>query len=127
METRTAVSEYDVHGGERRVPETSDVPDLDVLATTDRRQPSLTLFVVNRNWRESIPATIRIEDFAAGSQATVRTLNADSILTGNDEEHPDRVHPVETSLHLTGSTFRYEFPAHSVTAISYGGAPVRRH
>jgi alpha-N-arabinofuranosidase len=123
VETRTEVSEYDVHGGERRVPEISDVPDLDVLATTDSRQPSLTLFVVNRDWRKSIPATIRIEDFAVGSQATVRTLNADSILTGNDEEHPDRVHPGETSLHLTGSTFRYEFPAHSVTAISYGGAP----
>jgi len=47
----------------------------------------------------------------------VWTLNADSILTGNDEEHPDRVHPVETNLHLTANNFRYEFPAHSVTVI----------
>ncbi|HXJ96029.1 MAG TPA: alpha-L-arabinofuranosidase C-terminal domain-containing protein [Terriglobia bacterium] len=127
VETRTEVSEYDVHGGERRVPEISNVPDLDVLATTDTHSASLTLFVVNRDWRKSIPATIRIEDFAPGSQATVRTLNADSILTGNDEEHPDRVHPVETSLRLTGSSFRYAFPAHSVTAISFGGRAAAAH
>jgi len=118
-ETRTEVSEYDVHGGERRVPEISGVPDLDVLATVDSRRPSLTVFVVNRDWRESIPATIRIEDFTVGSQATVHTLNEDSILATNDEEHPERVHPVETSIHLTGSNFRYEFPAHSITAFSF--------
>jgi len=128
VETRTEVSEYDVHRGERRVPEISDVPDLDVLATSDSHGSSLTLFVVNRDWRKSIPATIRIEDFAAGSQATVHTLNADSILATNDEEHPERVRPVETSIRLTGSNLRYEFPAHSVTAISFsaGTAAVRR-
>jgi alpha-N-arabinofuranosidase len=119
VETRTEVSEYDVHRGERRVPEITDVPDLDVLATADGHGSSLTLFVVNRDWRKSIPATIKIEDFAVGSQATVHTLNADSILTSNDEEHPDRVRPVETVVHLTGSNFRYEFPAHSVTVLSF--------
>jgi len=119
VETRTEVSEYDVHRGERRVPEISDVPDLDVLATADDRGSSLTLFVVNRDWRKSIPATIQIEDFAVGSQATVRTLNADSILATNDEEHPERVRPVETSIHLMGGNLRHEFPAHSVTAISF--------
>jgi alpha-L-arabinofuranosidase len=126
VETRTEVTEYDVHGGVRRVPEISNVPDLDVLATADSRRPFLTLFVVNRDWRKSIGATIRIEDFSAGSQATVRTLNADSILTGNDEEHPDRVHPVEASLRLTGNDFRYEFPAHSLTVIGLAGEAAAR-
>jgi len=119
VETRTEVTEYDVHGGERRIPEISSVPDLDVLATTDSHRPFLALFVVNRNWRKSIFATIRIEDFAAGSQAAAHTLNADSILSVNDEEHPDRVRPVETGVHLTGTNFRYEFPAHSVTVLSF--------
>lgn len=122
VQTRTDVSEYDVHGGERRVPEIPNVPDLDVLATTDSRGPALTLFVVNRDWRKSIPSTIRIEDFSVGSRATVRTLNGDSILTTNDEEHPNRVHPVETTLRLTGSNLQYEFPAHSVVAITFAGS-----
>lgn len=119
VETRTEVSEYDVHGGERRVPEISNVPNLDVLATSDSQKSVLTLFVVNRDWRKPIAATIRIDDFTPGTQGSVRTLNADSILSGNDEEHLDRVHPVVTKLPISGNSFRYEFPAHSVTAISF--------
>jgi alpha-L-arabinofuranosidase len=127
VETRTEVSQYDVHGGEHRVPEISNVPSLDVLATTDTGQPFLSLFVVNRDWRNPIPCTVKFDGFNPGSQATVRTLNADSILTGNDEEHPGRVQPVSTKLAISGSNFRYEFPAHSVTVISFGGEPKRYH
>ena len=118
VETQTQVSEYDVHGGSRRVPDIPDVPNLDVLATTDTRRPSLTLFVVNRDWRKPIAATIEIKDFAPASRATVRTLNADSILAKNDEQHPDSVRPTTADLSISGNTFRYEFPAHSVSMIS---------
>jgi len=118
VETRTEVSEYDVHGGSRRVPEIPEVPNLDVLATTDSKQPSLTLFVVNRDWTKPIAATIELKNFAPASRATVHTLNADSILAKNDEQHPETVRPATADLTIAGNSFRYEFPAHSVSVIS---------
>lgn len=118
VQTRTEVSEYDVHGGVRRVPEISSVPWLDVLATTDSRRHDLTLFVVNRDWRKSIPATIVIKDFAPAPQATVRRLEADSILSKNDEEHPGAVQPVATTLGVAGDNLHCEFPKHSLTVIT---------
>ncbi|HMD87104.1 MAG TPA: alpha-L-arabinofuranosidase C-terminal domain-containing protein [Terriglobia bacterium] len=118
VRTRTEVEEYNVQGGEHRVPDIPHVPYLDVLATIDSARHNLILFVVNRDWRKAIPAAIDLKDFDHAPEATVRTLNADSVLTKNDEEHPDTVHPVTTRLNVPGANFRYEFPAHSVTVMS---------
>jgi alpha-N-arabinofuranosidase len=117
VHTRTEVGEYNVQGGEHRVPDIPNVPYLDVLATTDSARHNLVLFVVNREWRKPIPAAIELKDFIPGPEATVRTLNADSILAKNDEEHPDTVRPLTTRLKVSGGSFRYEFPAHSVTVM----------
>jgi alpha-L-arabinofuranosidase len=97
------------------------------MATTDSRKSSLSLFVINREWRNTIPAIVQVNGFSPGSQATLRTLNSDSVLTSNDEEHPDRVKPVATTLAVSGSSFHYDFPAHSVTEISFSpGAQASR-
>ena len=104
--------------GSAAVPEIADVPYLDVLATTSSERHNLVLFVVNRDSMKPIPAVIDVKGFSAGPQATVHTLNADSVLTGNDEAHPGSVTPATTSRKIAGDSLRYEFPAHSVTVIS---------
>jgi alpha-L-arabinofuranosidase len=117
--TRTEVSEHDVGPVLRRLPAMPDVPSLDVLATTDSVRQDLTLFVVNRDWKHSISRTVQLKGFVAAGQATVRTLTADSILEENNEEHPDGVHPGTSGLNLSGDSFHYAFPEHSLTVISF--------
>lgn len=119
--TRTTVREYDVKNGVRRVPDIPNVPYLDVLATTDSHRGGITLFVVNRDWRRSIPAQIAMHHFHAAATAQVRTLTADSILTGNNEVHPERVRPVTNTLRVAGSEIHYAFPARSLTVITMDG------
>ncbi|PYU92508.1 MAG: hypothetical protein DMG25_11925 [Acidobacteria bacterium] len=119
VHTRTEVREYDVGRVLRRLPAMPDVPSLDVLATTDSIRHDLTLFIVNRDWKHSISATVRLKSFVAAGQATVRTLTADSILAENNEEHPNTVHPVTSSLRLGGDSFHYTFPEHALTVITF--------
>jgi len=116
--TETTVPMYDVHNGNRRVPEIPRVPYLDVLATSDSHSGVLTLFVVNRDWRAAMPTTIDLDDFQPATRATVRALNSASILDRNDEVHPHAVVPVTGRLTISGSHFPYEFPAHSLTVLT---------
>jgi len=116
--TDTRVPMYDVHNGNRRVPEIPGVPYLDVLATRDSGSGDLTLFVVNRDWRAAMPTTIDLRDFQPAPQATVRTLNSASILDRNDEVHPHAVEPLAAGLTVSGRRFPYEFPAHSLTVMT---------
>ena len=117
--TRTEVGEYDVGAVLRRLPAMPNVPNLDVAATTDSTRHDLTLFVVNRDWRHPISALVVLKGFEATGRATVRTLNADSILAENNEEYPDAVHPVKSSLNLDGNSLHYTFPEHSLTVLSF--------
>ena len=75
-----------------------NVPNVDVAGTTDSTRHDLTLFVVNRHWRHPISALVVLKGFEATGRATVRTLNADSILAESNEEYPNAVHPVRSSL-----------------------------
>jgi alpha-L-arabinofuranosidase len=118
VSTRTAVGEYNVRDGVRRIPNIPEVPWLDVLATTDSHRRNLSLFVVNRNWQRGIQAGVNVQGFNPASKASVRTLTTDSILTRNDEVHPNWVRPLKSELSLTASTFQYEFPKHSLTVIT---------
>lgn len=116
--TRTTVDEYDVHHGLPPVADITDVPWLDVFATRNSSSGDLVLFVVNRDWRRTFPASIRLRDFNPATKAVVRTLTAGSFLEENDEINPGRVHPVTTSLQISGNPFHYEFPEHSLTVIT---------
>lgn len=119
VSTETTVREYDVKDGVRRIPNIPNVPWLDVLATTDSHSHNLSLFVVNRDWRHAIPAELQLKDFPAGSTAAVKTLTSDSILTENNEFHPDRVHPVSTQIDVSGDLIHYKFPPHSLTVFIF--------
>ena len=117
--SQTEVRTYDVHEGIRRAPEIPGVPYLDVLATRHSANGALVLFVVNRDWNNAIPASIRFTDFTPAATVQVLTLNADAIAAQNDEEHPDRVRPVSATLPLSGPELHYVFPPHSVSALTF--------
>jgi alpha-N-arabinofuranosidase len=117
--SQTEVRTYNVHEGVRRVPEIPDVPYLDVLATRYSPSGDLVLFVVNQDAKNAIPTAIRFKDFTPAASVQVRTLNADAITAQNDEEHPDRVRPVSSTLPLSGAELHYAFPAHSVSVLTF--------
>ncbi len=117
--SQTEVRTYDVHEGIRRAPEISGVPYLDVLATRHSASGDLVLFVVNRDWNNAIPTSIRFKDFTPAAAVQVRTLNGDAITAQNDEEHPDRVRPVSSTLPFSGTELHYAFPAHSVSVLTF--------
>jgi alpha-N-arabinofuranosidase len=117
--TRTAVAHYDIHQGQRRIPEIPDVPYLDVLATRDSMRSDLVLFVVNREWKNAMPATVDLTDFEAAPEVMVHTLTGGSILEKNDEENPERIRPTASKLRLSGDRLRHTFPAASLTVLIF--------
>jgi alpha-N-arabinofuranosidase len=116
--TETQVRHYDVHNGLSSMPEVPDVPYLDVLATKNSTNGDLVLFVANRDLKNAIPATLRLQGFSAAAQAQVDTLAADSLATENTGDHPDTIRPVASTLAVTGDEIRYEFPKLSVTVMT---------
>jgi alpha-N-arabinofuranosidase len=117
--SQTEVRTYNVHQGVRRVPEIPDVPYLDVLATRRSSDGDIVLFIVNRDANKAIPASIRFKDFTPAGRVEVQTLNAEAISTQNDEEHPDRVRPVSSTLTLSGAELHYAFPVHSLSVLTF--------
>jgi len=109
--------EYSIAHGVNRLPEIANVPYLDVVAAESEGGKSLVLFCVNRHLTRSLTASF---DFASlgvkGQAAKVTTLAADSILTENDEEDPNRVKPV-THTEAVHGIFMHKFPNASVTVI----------
>ena len=117
--TRTTVGHYDIHEGQRRFPEISDVPYLDVLATRDSKKNNLVVFVVNRDWKNSITGTVELGDFTPAPDVMVHTLSGGSLLDRNDEENPERVRPVNSTLRAEGTSLRHTFPAASLTVLVF--------
>jgi len=117
--TRTSVRHYDVHEGQRRFPEIPDVPYLDVLATRDSKKGDLVVFVVNRDWKNAMAATVEIRDFAPAGEAMVHTLTGDSLLVRNDEENPERIRPVASQENVGSGSLRHTFPPASVTVLIF--------
>jgi alpha-L-arabinofuranosidase len=116
--TETQVRHYDVHDGMTSMPEIPNVPYLDVLATKNSTNGDLALFVANRDWKNSTPATLRLQGFSAAAQAQVDTLAADSPLAENTGDKPEAIRPVTSSLAVTGNEIKYVFPKLSVTVIT---------
>ena len=106
---------YDVEQGNIRIPEIRDVPYLDVVAALNAAGDRLTLFAVNRNTAADVPAQIVIAGWTP-KQARVKTLKGASVYQPNDEEHPEAVKPVETTV-PAAARWSYTFPAASVTVM----------
>jgi alpha-N-arabinofuranosidase len=117
VDSRTTVETYDVHEGNKRIPDIEKVPYLDVTAAINGKGDKLTLFCVNRDLKRDIKARIRVNGFAAGSEAKVQQLSASSIYEKNDEVSPDAVHPRDVNVAAAGPDFEYSFPAASVSVM----------
>ncbi len=117
--TETRARQYDVHAGQSFAPEILAVPYLDVLGTVNSASSDVSLFVVNRDPRNSQPASIHISGFTPQPDVRVLTLAAPSLLDHNDEEHQNVVRPVESHEVLEGTTLRHVLPAGSVTVLLF--------
>jgi len=98
----------------------TSIPMLTALAGTDGAG-RLTLLVLNRALTDSLTTTIRLVGYIPQSNATVRTLTADS-LTANNETYPATVRLTTSDLSSVAETLSYTFPAHSLTLIELQSA-----
>lgn len=90
---------------------------LDICATLDDAQRQLALLVVNRSQDQPMETEIALAAgrFAGPVQAFV--VNGPEIKAENTFDAPDNVGTRELSLTADGSSWRYTFEPHSVTAL----------
>jgi alpha-N-arabinofuranosidase len=119
VEVRTNTDTYDVHDGNVRLPEITDVPYLDVVAARSDTGGKLTLFCVNRHLTRYTSASIRLNAFRAEKRVRVETLSAPSIHAANDEAQPERVVPVETYTDGEAGGIKHIFPPASLTVLEF--------
>jgi alpha-L-arabinofuranosidase len=101
-------------GGDR-----SGVRILDVSATMDKKQKTLTLYVTNRSQKEA-ETTISLTsgDFKGSSREFI--INGPDIKAENSFNAPDKVKTSEHSLNAEGQSLLYNFKPHSITALVLG-------
>jgi alpha-L-arabinofuranosidase len=109
---------YSVTQGVDRLPEITNVPYLDVVATMSQDARRVTLFCVNRSLDTDIASTIRLQHFDGGGIASVQVLRSASINDLNDEINPGNVEPVDSAEPIPAGAWTHVFPHESVTVIA---------
>jgi alpha-N-arabinofuranosidase len=94
-----------------------DVPYLDVSATLDNTQKTLSVAVVNRHQTEPLHATVAVQNARPGRQARAFEINGASPETENTFSEPENVKISQKEVSGVGEKFDYTFPAHSVTLL----------
>jgi len=119
VETQSHGPTYDVDQGSTRLPKIVGVPYLDVVAAINGSGNKLTLFCVNRHLTRDLETKINLAGFRP-TNATARSMFADSIYEKNDETEPEHIHPRATPLSVESAEFKYTFRHESVTVIELG-------
>jgi alpha-N-arabinofuranosidase len=119
VNVETNTGSYSVHNGTVGVPEISNVPYLDAVATLNANGSQLTLFCINRSLTEALDTKIQLHGFDATPLAHVEVLKAQSIYEMNDEIDPQHILPVPLTLTVRSSQASYEFPPASVTVVTF--------
>jgi alpha-L-arabinofuranosidase len=119
VETQSDGPTYDVDHGSTRLPKIVGVPYLDVVAAINGSGNKLTLFCVNRHLTRDLETKINLAGFRP-TNATARSMFADSIYEKNDETEPEHIHPRATPLSVESAEFKYTFRHESVTVIELG-------
>jgi len=119
VETQSDGPTYDVDQGSTRLPKIVAVPYLDVVAAINGSGNKLTLFCVNRHLTRDLETKINLAGFRP-TNATARSMFADSIYEKNDETEPEHIHPRATPLSVESAEFKYTFRHESVTVIELG-------
>ena len=109
---------YTVSHGVDRLPEIANVPYLDVTAATSEDGKRLILFCVNRSLTTAAHAELDLASLrVAKGPMRVSTLEAETILSENNEEHPDLVQPTTSTESVNSGKFTHTFPNASVTVL----------
>ncbi len=108
---------YTVEHGIARFPSIADVPYLDTVAVLNKSGSRLTIFCVNREISQDIPATIKLSGFEAGMVGNVQVLTASSLDDRNDETKPEAVKPRESRVDVETDHLHFIFPRESLTRI----------
>ena len=95
------------------IPNLNNVPYLTSYASRSQDDKILYLAVVNKHSVSDMNTTVKINNASIGGQAKVYTLNGPSIHASNNES--DQVKITESAINNAGTSFNYNFPAHSVT------------
>jgi alpha-N-arabinofuranosidase len=90
---------------------------LDVCATLDAAQRQLALLVVNRSQDQPMETEIALAAGRFDGPVQAFVVNGPEIKAENTFDAPDNVGTRELSLTATGSSWRYTFEPHSVTAL----------
>lgn len=111
---------YTISKGITRLPEIAGVPYLDTVAAETEDKSKIVLFCVNRHLTRPERATIDLRALGlTKGTARVTVIQAENILSENDEEEPDRISPRSQTLHFVGD-LNYTFPNASVVIIEIG-------
>ena len=94
-----------------------DVPYLDLSATADDTKKVLSLAVVNRHQSSPITASVAIDNAHVDGKAQVFEINGASADSENSFSEPNNVRIAAKDSVGVGATFRYTFPAHSITLL----------
>jgi alpha-L-arabinofuranosidase len=94
------------------LPQRRALPLLDVSANLDDHR--LTVFVINRDYRENQAAEIEISDFSFSQPVRIHTIAANGFLAKNSVNQPDLVTERITEVELSG---HHVFPPCSVSAM----------
>jgi alpha-N-arabinofuranosidase len=99
----------------------SAVKGADYLDVSARLRPdgkTVELFVVNRDVRYAIDATVSWHGGSATGSADLAVLNSTSLREWNSFEDPHRVCVETAQERLTDGRLRHRFPAHSLTRVT---------
>ncbi|MCC6803904.1 MAG: alpha-N-arabinofuranosidase [Anaerolineae bacterium] len=90
---------------------------LDVAATLDEANKSLTIFVVNRSETDAVETRIALDSGCFAGSVQAQVINGPDIRAENSFDHPDTVDVSTADLRVERKEFVYTFEPHSVTVL----------
>lgn len=105
-------------GGIQKV---SDIPILDVSSQLSEDGKTLVLFVINRDMANDVEAQIKLEGYNPSGNAYIYLLDAPDVLSVNTVSNDRKVSVSCSSVDVGETLPNCTFPAHSVTALVFGG------
>lgn len=117
LHVRMSAPGYDVREGNRRVPEITNVPSVDVLAVLSPDQNTMRVYLVNRSLSGTMPAIIKIHGFVTSGYSNIRQISAERFDAANTPEEPSRVTVASAKVNIAGDALRLSLPAHSISMV----------
>lgn len=101
----------------RNIPSMDNIPYLDCSATINDKKGKLSLFIINRHFKEKITAKITIENFKLPEEVKVYELTGKESNAKNDFKNKEKVKINERTVNITSNQFEYTLSSHSLITI----------